>query len=158
VAVVGILFSFGGLSCGFEAHSLDESIKVVYDAVIEAIELRSLLVMDSCIRVNRAEKAGRERCVNAFEKLQEDQTEGVRAREELIRAGIRKLGDEAFGSQLREVIAERGKRIAIGRASESLDDVRMDFGSGEAITGGNVCEAHKSMHEGELPGMIEPQS
>jgi hypothetical protein len=34
----------GVLSCGFEANSLDESIEVIDNALIEAIQLRSLLV------------------------------------------------------------------------------------------------------------------
>jgi hypothetical protein len=48
-------------------------------------------------------------------------------REELIAAGIWKLGDETFGPEFGEVVAERGKRIALGRRSERLDNVGMDF-------------------------------
>jgi hypothetical protein len=78
--------------------------------------------------------------------------------EELIAARVWKFGDEPFGAELGEIIAARGKRIAIGRASECLDDVRVDFRGGEGIAGGNVREAHEGVHEGELPRVIEPQS
>ena len=68
------------------------------------------------------------------------------------------FGDEPLGSQLGEIVAERGKRIAVGGASERLDDVRVDLRSGKAIAGGDVREAHEGVHHGELAGMIEPQS
>src|SRR5215471_9045435 len=32
-------------------------------------------------------------------------------------------------------------------AAERFDDGWVDFGSGEGIAGGNVCEAHERMHE-----------
>jgi hypothetical protein len=47
------LFSFG-----FEPSGLDEGIEVIDNALIEAIELRSLGVVDSSIRADGAEKAG----------------------------------------------------------------------------------------------------
>jgi hypothetical protein len=45
------------LSCGFEADGLDECIKVIDDAVIEAVELGSLFIPDSSIGADGAEKA-----------------------------------------------------------------------------------------------------
>jgi hypothetical protein len=78
--------------------------------------------------------------------------------EKLIAAGIWKLGDETFGPKLGEIIAQGGEGIAVGRASECLDDVGMDFHGGKGIASGDVREAHESMHQGELAGVIEPQS
>ena len=63
------------LSCGFEADRADESVEVIDDALIEAVELRSLLLVDSSIRADGAEKAGDKRCIDALEELQEDQTD-----------------------------------------------------------------------------------
>ena len=71
-------------------------------------------------------------------------------RQELIAARVWELGDEAFGPELGEVVAERAERIAVRRASECLDDVGVDFRGGERITSGNVREAH-------MPWVIEPQ-
>ena len=34
------------LSCGFEANGLDERIEIIDEAVVEAIELRALLVRE----------------------------------------------------------------------------------------------------------------
>ena len=76
----------------------------------------------------------------------------------MIAAGTWKLGDESLGSQLGEIVPERGKRIEIGGASELIDDVRVDFCSGKAVAGGNVREPHEGVHQSELAGMIEPQS
>ena len=70
----------------------------------------------------------------------------------MIAAGTRKLGDEALGPQLREIVAQRGKGIAFGGASEGFDDVRMDFRGGEGVAGGNVRKAHERVHQGELAG------
>jgi hypothetical protein len=68
------LFSFG-LSRGFEADGADEGIEIIDDALIEAIDLRSLLLIDLAICANRAEKAGGDRRIDAFEQLQEDQAD-----------------------------------------------------------------------------------
>ena len=76
----------------------------------------------------------------------------------MIAAGTWKPGDEPLGAQLGEIVAERGKRIAVRGTSERLDDVRVDLRSGEAIAGGDVREAHEGVHQGELAGVIEPQS
>jgi hypothetical protein len=65
----------GLLSCGFEPNGLDEGIEIIDNTLIEAIELRSLLVVDSSIRANGAKKAGGKRGVDTFEELQEDQTD-----------------------------------------------------------------------------------
>ena len=51
------------------------------------------------------------------------------------------LGDEPLGSQLGEIVAERGKRIAVWGTSERLDDVRVYLRRGKAIAGGDVREA-----------------
>ena len=72
---MGILFSFGGLSCGFEADSADKGIEIIDDALVEAIELSALLLVESGIRAYRAEKTGGKRCIDAFEELQEDEAD-----------------------------------------------------------------------------------
>ena len=78
-------------------------------------------------------------------------------REELIATRVWELGDEAFGPELGEVVAERAERIAVRRASECFDDVGVDFPGAERITSGNVREAHEGVHQSELPWVIEPQ-
>ena len=49
------------VSRGFEAEGADEGVEVINDALIEAIELRSLLLVDSSIRADGAEQAGGKR-------------------------------------------------------------------------------------------------
>ena len=56
----------------------------------------------------------------------------------MIAAGVGKLGDEPFGAEFCEVIAQRSKGVAVGRASECLDDLGVDVGGGEGIAGGDV--------------------
>ena len=72
---MGILSSFGGLSCGFEADGVNEGVDIVDDALIEAIELRSLCGSSWDSERDRAEKAGGKRRIDAFEQLQEDQAD-----------------------------------------------------------------------------------
>ena len=142
-------------SRGFEADGSDEGIEIVDDVLIEAIELRSPLGFEPCICFDGAEKACGERGIDAFEELQEDEADRVALREELIAARVRELGNEAFGAEFREIVAQRGERVAFGGAAERFDDGGMDFGGGEGIAGCDVCEAYQRMHEGELPRVIE---
>ena len=55
------------MSCGFEANGLDERIETNDDAVVEAIELRALLVRDFGISADGAKKTGGQRGVDALE-------------------------------------------------------------------------------------------
>ena len=63
------------LSCDFEADGANEGIEIIDDTLIEAIELRSLLLIDLAICADWAEKAGSERRIDLFEQLQEDQAD-----------------------------------------------------------------------------------
>ena len=63
------------LLCGFEGDRADESVEVIDDTLIEAVEVRSVLLVDSSVGADGAEKAGDKRRINALEELQEDQTD-----------------------------------------------------------------------------------
>jgi hypothetical protein len=52
------------LSCGFEADGQDERIKIIDDAVVKAIELRSPLVREFGICADGAKKAGGQRGID----------------------------------------------------------------------------------------------
>ena len=84
--------------------------------------MRSLLRIEPGICFDGAEKACREWGIDAFEELQEDEADRVPLREELIAARVRELGDKALGAELREIVAERGERVAFGGAAERFDD------------------------------------
>src|SRR6266852_8471117 len=142
-------------SRGFEPDGSDEGVEIVDDALIKAIELRSPLGLESGICIDGAEKACRERRIDAFEELQEHEADRVPVREELIAARVGELGNKAFGTELREVVAERGERVVLGGAAERFDDGGVDFGSGEGIASRDVREADERMHQGELPWVIE---
>ena len=94
------MFAFGCLLRRFETNGADEGVEIIDDALIEAIELGSLLLIDPGIAADRAEKAGGERRIDAFEQLQEDQTDRVSVGEELIAARVGELGDEPCGAEL----------------------------------------------------------
>jgi hypothetical protein len=56
-------------SRGFEANSSDEGVEIVKDALVEVIELRSPLGFELGVCFDGAEKACRERRIDAFEEL-----------------------------------------------------------------------------------------
>ena len=64
-------------SRGFEANSSDEGIKVVDNALIEAVELSASLGFELCVCFDGAEKACCERRIHAFKELQEHQADRV---------------------------------------------------------------------------------
>ena len=142
-------------SRGFEADGSDEVVEIVDDALIEAIELRSSLGFEPGICGDGAEKTCREWRIDAFEELQEDEADRVPVWQELIAARVRKLGNKAFGTEFREIVAQRSKRVAFRGAAEGFDDGRVDFGGCEGIASRDVCEAYERMHQGELPWVIE---
>ena len=76
--------------------------------------MRSPLGFEPGIRFDRAEKTCREWGIDAFKELQEDEADRVALREELIAARVRELGNEAFGAEFREIVAQRGERVAFG--------------------------------------------
>jgi hypothetical protein len=102
-------------SRGFEADGLDQGVEIVDDALIEAIELRSPLGFEPGVCFDWTEKACRERGVDALEELEEDETNRVAVREEPITARVRELGNEAFGAEFREIVAERQACSVRGR-------------------------------------------
>src|ERR1700736_3471 len=142
-------------SRGFEANSLDEGIKVVDDALIEAVELSSSLAFELCVCFDGTEKACCERRIHAFKELQEHEADRVSVPQELIPARVGEPGHKAFGTELGEVIAKRGECVVAGGAAEGFDDGGVDFGSGEGIASRDVREADERMHQGELPRVIE---
>jgi hypothetical protein len=74
------------ISSGFEADGANQTVEVVGDLLIEAIELRSLVRLKTGVRGDRSEQAGGQRRIDALEKFQEDEANRVAVRQELIPA------------------------------------------------------------------------
>jgi hypothetical protein len=70
------------LSRSFKAERADERIEIIDDALIEAIELRPLLLVDPSICGKGAENAGGQWRIDAFERLQEDKADRVSVRKQ----------------------------------------------------------------------------
>ena len=62
------------MSRGFEPDGTHEIVEIIDHALIEAIELRSLLVADTGVAANGGKKAGGGRRIDALEQLQKNQT------------------------------------------------------------------------------------
>src|SRR5437016_14386407 len=66
--------------------------------------------------------------------------------------------DEAFGAQLGEIVSKRCQRVVGSGSTQSIGGVGVDFGGGEAILSRKMRKADESLHEGQLPRVIQLQS
>ena len=114
-------------SRGFEADGSDEGVEVIDDALIEAIKLRSPLGFEPSVCFDGAEKACREWGIDAFEELQEDEADRVAFRQESIAPGVWKFLDQALGSELRQIVTQRGEAVVLGGAAQSLGGLWVEF-------------------------------
>jgi hypothetical protein len=73
--VTGILYPFRMMSGGVETEGADKIIEVVDDSLIEAVELGSVLMVESGISWDGTEKACRKRGIDSFKELQEDEAD-----------------------------------------------------------------------------------
>ena len=69
VVVTGILFSLGGSGGKFESDNAEESVEVVGNLLIEAVELGLFVILEFGVAGERCEEAGGERGVNALEEF-----------------------------------------------------------------------------------------
>ena len=106
--------------------------------------------LELSICLDRAEKACRERRVDAFEELQEHEADGVPMWEELISARVGELGNKPFGPELREIVSERAEGVVLGEAPERFNDGGVDLGGSKGIAGGDVRKADEcALGEGD---------
>jgi hypothetical protein len=103
------------ISSGFEADGTDEAVEIVDNSLIEAIELGSLLGLESGVGGNRTEQAGGERRIDALEELQEDEANRVSVWRESRSRDQRDIKGEALGSRASDIMnfSITVKRIAV---------------------------------------------
>ena len=102
----------GRRSCGFEAGGFNELVEIVDGALVEAVELRSVLAVEPGVGLDGREEPGSRLGVDAFEELQEDETDRVAVEEEPVAARV----------PWREVLKDRSARsegIAIAARAEA---------------------------------------
>jgi hypothetical protein len=89
------------VSCGFEIETerANQGVEVVDDALVEAIKLGSLVILEAGIGSEWIEETGGQRGVDSLEELEEDQGDGVALRGKLIAARVREPGKETFGAK-----------------------------------------------------------
>ena len=78
----------GRRSCGFEADGFNELVEIVDGARVEAVELRSVLAVEPGVALDGREEPGSRLGVDAFEELQEDETDRVAVEEEPVAARV----------------------------------------------------------------------
>ena len=104
---------------------------------------------------DRVEESSGERSEEAVEEFQEDQADRISLGRQMVASGAGQLFDKAFGAQLGEVVAKGGQAVLLRSATEGGADVRIDFAGAEGVGGWDLCNADKSVHEGQLPGIVE---
>src|SRR5215831_7668836 len=106
----------------------------------------------------RVQEPGGERRVDSFEEFEKEQTDSITRRQEQVTSGVRKLLDEALGTQLRELVAERGEAIVFGRRREGGRGSRVQLRGGERALSGDRGEPDQGMHQRELPRVVQLQA
>ncbi len=71
--------------------------------------MATLLVSQGAVTAKWRQQAGGEGCVDFFEELEEDETNGVALTDQSISTGVRDFFQESFGAQFGQVISERGQ-------------------------------------------------
>jgi hypothetical protein len=74
---------------------------------IQAVELATFLFGQDAVAAEWRHEAGRKRCVDLFEELEEDQADRVALAGQSIATGAWDLLYQAFGAQFGKVIAKR---------------------------------------------------
>ena len=95
---------------------------------------------------DRVEEGSGERSEDAVEEFQEDQADRISLGWQTVAAGAGQLFDEAFRAQLGEVVSKGGQAVLRRGATESGDDVRIDFAGAEGVGGRDLRKAHESVH------------
>ena len=101
------------------------------------------------------EESSGEWSVDAVEEFQEDQADRIPLGRQTVASGVGQLFDKAFRAQLGEVVPKGGQAVVLRSATEGGADVRIDFAGAEGVGGWDLRKADKSVHEGQLPGIVE---
>jgi hypothetical protein len=84
-------------SCGGpQANGGPQGVQVGGDALIESVELVTLLLSESRVRDHGTEQSRRERGVDALEELQKQDADAVALGQESMATGVRDFLDEAL--------------------------------------------------------------
>src|SRR5437016_5590205 len=90
----------------FQPDLIHEFVEIVDDALIEPIELGTLLLLQFRVSRERPQQAGRKGRVDPLEQLQEHQADRIAAAQQAIAAATRYSLHEPLGPKLGKVVAE----------------------------------------------------
>ena len=99
-----ILFSLCGLSSGLEPDCGEEIREIVGDSLIEAVQLRAFVGGEVTIAGKGLEETGGERCINAFEEFEKDNTYGISLVGETVATGLGQFFEQSLSSQFGKII------------------------------------------------------
>ena len=127
-----------------EAEGSQEMVEVVGEALVEAVELRTLWRREGGVAGIGIEKAGGQRRVDAVEELQEDQADRIALGRQAVAAGAGQLLDKALGAELGEVVAEGGQAVLLAavqpRAAATCGWISPVL---KVLAAGDLGEAHR---------------
>src|SRR5580658_8157045 len=117
--------------------------------------MATFVLGEFAITGKRLENTGGERSIDTLKQFQEEHANGIALGGETVTTRVRQFFYQTFGAQLGKIIAERSQRVLGGGQAQSVQGWRVEIGSGETGAGSNVGKAYQSMHQGQLPGVVE---
>ncbi len=88
-SVTRILFSLSISSGGFETDRIHEFVKIVNNALVKAVELRALLLLQFAVAGDGRQQPGGQGGVDSFEQLEEDEADGIAFAQQAVAPGTR---------------------------------------------------------------------
>jgi len=123
--------------------------------LVEAVKLTTFVRGEVAIASEGFEEAGGEWSIDALEELEEEYADAIALVGETVSTRVRKFVDEVLGAQFGEVLGQRCQGVLGLGKSESVQHRLIEIGSGEGGAGSDVGIADQSMHQRQLPRVIE---
>ena len=129
----------GSESCrSLQTDGAEQCVKVGRNALIQTVKSVALLFGERRVSRNRSKETSGQRSVDPLEEFQEEHADAVALGHQSITAGALNFLHEAFGAQLREIVAQGCETILLRRGVERGHGRRMQRSGGERIAVGDM--------------------
>src|SRR2546422_6455668 len=95
------------VSGGFETDGVHKFVEIVNDALIEAVQLRSLLPLELAVCRDGRQQIGSQGRVDPLEQFQEYQADRVAVAQPAIAPGTRNSFHQSLDAKLRKIVPKR---------------------------------------------------
>ena len=153
--MTGTLGRYGGINEDFvlverwgegEADGSQEMVEGVGKTLVKAVKRRALGVGEGLVGGNRVEESSGQRSIDAVEEFEEDQADRISFGRQAVAAATGQLFDKAFRAEFGEVVSKGGQAVLFGSATESGNDMRVDFACAEGVGGRDLGKSYERVH------------